>query len=290
MADWLVAIQLPGGGFQGGRIDSIPVVPVTFNTGQILIGLAAAEIAFGGYRDAMIKAADWLVATQDDDGCWRRHPTPFAAAGEKEYETHVCVGAVRGCPRGTRPRLRRGRNGQCALGVEFAGQATVGCRSAVSMITEQPLTHTIGYALRGVLEAYRYRADPVLLDACQAHRRRAAAGVRARRAVGGRLTRGWKPAVDWVCLTGAAQVATCWFIMHELTADRRYLNAALRANAFVRRTVHLDGPMELRGGVKGSFPVDGAYGRYQLLNWAAKFLADSLMMELDLSRFAGHDS
>ena len=28
----------PEGGFQGGRIDSVPVVPVTFNTGQILIG------------------------------------------------------------------------------------------------------------------------------------------------------------------------------------------------------------------------------------------------------------
>ncbi|MFA6262632.1 MAG: hypothetical protein WC760_14300, partial [Bacteroidia bacterium] len=39
MADWLVGIQLPGGGFQGGKIDSVPVVPVTFNTGQILIGL-----------------------------------------------------------------------------------------------------------------------------------------------------------------------------------------------------------------------------------------------------------
>ena len=50
----------------------------------------------------------------------------------------------------------------------------------------------------------------------------------------------------------------------------------------MRRTVHLDGPVGLRGGVKGSFPVDGDYGRYQLLNWAAKFLADSLMMEMDL--------
>ena len=32
MLDWLVSIQLPGGAFQGGKIDSTPVVPVTFNT------------------------------------------------------------------------------------------------------------------------------------------------------------------------------------------------------------------------------------------------------------------
>jgi hypothetical protein len=44
MLDWLVGIQLPGGGFQGGRIDSVPVVPVTFNTGQILLGLARRRV------------------------------------------------------------------------------------------------------------------------------------------------------------------------------------------------------------------------------------------------------
>jgi len=40
MLDWLVSIQLHDGGFQGGIIDSRPTVPVTFNTGQILLGLA----------------------------------------------------------------------------------------------------------------------------------------------------------------------------------------------------------------------------------------------------------
>ena len=34
--------------------------------------------------------------------------------------------------------------------------------------------------------------------------------------------------------------------------------------------------------VKGSLPLSGPYGRYAYLNWAAKFLADSLMLEIDL--------
>ena len=38
MLDWCVAIQYPEGGFQGGKIDATPKVPVTFNTGQILLG------------------------------------------------------------------------------------------------------------------------------------------------------------------------------------------------------------------------------------------------------------
>jgi hypothetical protein len=93
MLDWCMAIQFPQGGFQGGKIDSLPRVPVTFNTGQILLGLAAGVKAYGAaYQDAMHRAASWLRDSQDADGCWRRHPTPFASAGDKTYETHVAWG------------------------------------------------------------------------------------------------------------------------------------------------------------------------------------------------------
>lgn len=286
MTNWLVSIQLPGGGFQGGRIDSQPVVPVTFNTGQILLGLVAAESTLGGYGDAMRRAADWLVATQDDDGCWRRHPTPFAAAGEKEYETHVAWGLFEAARiDATRGYGEAGlRNVRWALSSQGPdGWLTKCCLDDPS----RPLTHTIGYALRGVLEAHRYHPDAQLVEAA----RRIADGLL--RSVGpegelpGRLLPGWKPAVPWVCLTGVAQVAICWMMLFEVLGERRYLDAAWRANAYVRRTVHLDGPLDQRGGVKGSFPVDGDYGRFQYLNWAPKFLADSLMLEMDLRRRLG---
>ena len=66
---------------------------MTFNTGQILLGLAAGVAEFGDqYRESMEQAAQWLVDTQDPDGCWRKHSTPFAKAGEKAYETHVSWG------------------------------------------------------------------------------------------------------------------------------------------------------------------------------------------------------
>ena len=93
MLDWLAATQFPEGGIVGGMIDSTPRVPVTFNTGQVLIGLAAGVRELGeSYREPMNRAATWLRDTLDADGCWRRYPTPFAAAGEKAYETHVSWG------------------------------------------------------------------------------------------------------------------------------------------------------------------------------------------------------
>jgi len=97
----------------------------------------------------------------------------------------------------------------------------------------------------------------------------------------GRFLPGWLPAVESVCLTGVAQVAHCWLLMHAFTGEARYRDAARLANRFVRRTVSLDGPPETRGGIKGSFPIDGDYAPYEYVSWAAKFAADSLMLEMD---------
>ncbi len=281
MVDWLVSIQLPCGGFQGGRIDSRPVVPVTFNTGQILLGLAAAERHFGAYRDAMRRAADWLVASQDADGCWRRHPTPFATSGEKAYETHVAWGLLEAA------RLEPGRGYETAAlaNVRWAlrSQRNNGwfdncCLDDAS----KPLTHTIGYALRGVIEAYGFSGDADLLAASRRTADGLISALRDDGRIPGLLLPDWSAGARWVCLTGNVQIAYCWLKLFEYTRDDRYAAAAAKANDFVRRTVRVEGVPEVRGGVKGSYPASGAYGRYEYLSWAAKFLADSLMLESDL--------
>src|SRR3546814_3660378 len=86
MLDWLAAIQFSDGGIQGGKIDATVKVPVTFNTGQVLLGFCAGARAFGDYHENLHAAARFLRDSLDADGCWRRHPTPFAVAGEKAYE------------------------------------------------------------------------------------------------------------------------------------------------------------------------------------------------------------
>ena len=39
-------------------------------------------------------------------------------------------------------------------------------------------------------------------------------------------------------------------------------------------------PTEIRGGVKGSQPINGDYGKWQYLNWACKFTIDANRAEL----------
>jgi hypothetical protein len=281
MTDWLVALQLDSGAFQGGKVDSRPVVAVTFNTGQILLGLTAAQAETGRYLEPMRRAADWLVQTQDADGCWRKHQSPFAAYGDKEYETHVAWGLFEAA------RLVPNR------GYAEAGLANI--RWALSSVASngwfarccldnpaQPLTHTLGYALRGVLEAWRFQEDPVFLEAAQRTADGLMGAMRPDGFLPGRLGADWSAAADWACLTGTAQVAYCWLLLHQLTGRADYLHAGSTACSYVRRTVRLDGPFDTRGAVKGSFPVDGEYGRFEYLNWAAKFLADVLMLERDI--------
>ena len=44
----------------------------------------------------------------------------------------------------------------------------------------------------------------------------------------------------------------------------------------------MDGNPNVRGAIKGSFPVDGGYNKYCYLNWACKFFIDSNLLEMSI--------
>jgi hypothetical protein len=279
MLDWLVSIQMPGGGFQGGMVNASPKVPVTFNTGQILMGLAAGTRAYGEtYAPAMRQAADWLATTIDPDGCWRKHATPFAKRGEKAYETHVTWGLLEALrvERNAAWEQAARMNIDWAIGKQQPNGWVADC---CLTLPDTPLTHTLGYYLRGLLEAFEYFQDERYLVAT---RRTADGLLGALRPDGwlpGRLARDWSAAVDWVCLTGSVQIAHTWLRLYQLTGEERYLRAGRLANGFVRRTVLMEGPEQAVGAVQGSYPISGLYGQWEYLNWACKFMLDSVWLE-----------
>jgi hypothetical protein len=279
MLDWLVSIQFTEGGFQGGRIGAMPVAPVTFNTGQILLGLASGEREFGGYGEAMSRAADWLVQTQDPDGCWRKHPSPFIIPGERTYETHVAWGLLEAA------RLKQSK--------PYAEAALANVRWALRWQREngwfakccvsdpaRPLTHTLGYALRGIIEAYRFTHDEGFLKAARKTADGLLTAMRGDGFLPGRLYPNWRGAVRWACLTGSVQIALCWLLLYQDTGEVRYRDAGYASNSYVRRAMKIDCPPETRGAIKGSFPVYGRYSAYQYPAWACKFFIDANMTEL----------
>lgn len=279
MLDWLVKIQLSDGGFQGGLVDSLPVVPVAFNTGQILIGLATGVREFGDeYRKSMRRAADWLVRNQDPDGCWRKHPSPFAMAGDKAYDTHIAWGLLEA----SRVDSDRAYAEAALANVEWSltYQKDNGWFDKCCLADPQrPLTHTLGYVFRGIVEAYRFFGNDELLAACLRTANGLLPTVRSNGFIPGRLDSDLTASVSWACLTGSAQIASCWFILYELTGNADYLTAARRVNGYLGRVVKTDCLAEIKGALKGSFPVYGEYCAYQFPNWATKFLVDSFMLE-----------
>jgi Squalene-hopene cyclase C-terminal domain len=279
MLDWLVSIQMASGAFQGGAVGGSPVVPVTFNTGQILLGLAAGVTECGSkYLKAMTAAADWLVATQDADGCWRKHGSPFVERGEKTYDAHAAWGlfeAARVDPsRGYAEAAMRNLNWAISHQNEQGWFANC-CLSD----PDNPLTHTLGYMLRGMVEAYLFTREKKMLEAALKTAEGALSAMQPNGYLPGRLDSTWRGVVPWSCLTGTEQIAICWFLLFMETGDVRLRDAGRVANAYVRKTVRLDGPLETRGAVKGSFPVSGGYATFQYPNWATKFFVDSQRLE-----------
>jgi hypothetical protein len=230
------------------------------------------------YRTPMRRAANWLVDGQDRDGCWRRFQSPFAMPGEKTYDTHVAWGLLEAA------RLEPDAS--------YADAALANIRWALSHQLPNgwfdkcclsdpaiPLTHTLGYAFRGIVEAYRFTEDKDLLSRCRRTADGLLGAVRSDGFLPGRLDAQWRGVVDWACLTGSAQIAHCWLMLYQLCGDRRYRDAAYAVNRYVRRTASRDVSPDTRGAVKGSFPVSGDYGRFEYLSWACKFFIDANLLE-----------
>ncbi|MDB6138081.1 MAG: hypothetical protein JWO94_1153 [Verrucomicrobiaceae bacterium] len=284
--DWLLSIQFPNGAFQGSTIGVTPVVPVTFDTGQILLGLAAAASTFGEpYLTAMGRTADWLTETQAADGSWRME-NPYLSTQQnapRTFETHVAWGLLEAARlRPDRPWGEAGlRNIRWAVAQQHAnGWFPVCCLDDA----QRPLTHTLAYAMRGVLEGYRFSGDPALLKSALLTATALASAMDDQGYLAGLYDDEWRPAATWSCLTGTVQCAICWLLLYEETKDIAFREAALKANRYVRRTLNMGARAETHGGVKGSYPAAGTYNPFLFLNWACKFMIDANTLELRLQK------
>ncbi len=286
MAEWETEIQLPAGGVRAGTMDAKEVAPTIFNTGQVLFGWAAAieETREPKFESSLRKAANWLIETQDPDGAWRRFASPFATHRINTYNTRTAFGLARAYE----------ATGESS----YLDAAVANVRWAISRAQQNqwmpdncldnndvPLTHTIAYSMRGILEVGRIAEIDQFVDFACKMGSNIAASQRADGSLPGRLDQNWRPRVRWSCVTGNSQMAINWFRLAELTGAARFADHARQANRFNMSIQDISsGNAGVRGGVKGSYPIAGGYLAYKYPNWAAKFLMDALMLELAMDR------
>jgi hypothetical protein len=279
MIDWELSLQQADGAFPGhfGEPGSHPVI---FNTGQIMHGMIAGYAQLGRVEclEAAVRAGHWLADHQDEDGCWRRYehngvPHVYNTRGTWALAATALLASDR--------RLRAA----AVANLDWAlMQQTASGWFATNAFTpdKAPFTHTIAYAIRGFLESGVLLGEERYLDAALRAGRGLANRQRADGWLAGTYGDGWTPVgTGYSCLTGVAQMSIDWLRLAQVCGAEDLRGKARLGLSYLKRQQRLNDPEPcICGGVAGSSPLWGAYSRFEYPNWAAKFFADALLIDL----------
>jgi uncharacterized protein YyaL (SSP411 family) len=278
MGDWEAEIQMGCGAVMGGMYTTQPT-PAVFNTGMVLLGWADLYRRTGieHYRSAGRRAARWLLEMQEPNGRWIRGNSQFANAATTVYNVKAAWGlAEMGAALGELTFVHAAaRNAEFALTRQTGGGWFEDCCLENA---SRPLTHTIAYTMQGLIGIGRITRRQEFIDGAARTAEALLNSMDNDGYIPGRFGRNFRPAADWCCLTGTAQTSIVWSQLASLARSPRFAEAAERANRYLmaRHDISSSNP-SIRGGMAGSWPVWGEYGRFKVLNWATKFFTDALL-------------
>ena len=252
---------------------------IVFNHGQILHGLIAGYQSLGRQDslEAGLRTARWLVARQDDDGCFRTleaHGVPHAS-NTRALWALAALGVMANEPslaHAARRKLDWALSQQTPSGW-FASNAF--------MPGQHAALHSIAHATRGFIEVAVLLDEPTYLAAGERAAHALMTHQRDNGGLPGIYDDGWTPTGRHICLPGLAHMALCWLRLAQITGDQRYREAAWRAMAYLKCSQRIsDKDLAVRGALLGSTLNRNGYSRFAFPHWAAKFFADALMMDM----------
>ncbi|RLA48921.1 MAG: hypothetical protein DRR42_16215 [Gammaproteobacteria bacterium] len=273
--EWERSIQNSDGSYPGhfGEAGSRPVI---FNTGQIMHGMNCGykELNKAECLESAIQAGKWLITQQDDDGCWRQ-------------STHNDIPHTYN----TRAAWALLQTGLLSNDKQLVDAATRNIDWALSQQLEngwfennafttgsEPFTHTIAYAIRGILESGLLLGESRYIDAAEKAAQALATAQRKDGAIAGTYDQDWNSRSYYVCLTGLAQTSIIWSRLvnaHDKTELQPHIDMALH---YLKQKQHINNNNSVNdGAIAGSFPIWGRYSMFEYPNWAAKFFADALI-------------
>ena len=278
MADWELRIQKQDGGWEAG-VEGRNQPPIVFNTGQVVRGLLRThqETGDGRYLEAAVRAGDWIVKHQEQDGSWTRANHRQI---KRVYDSYVSAPLARLAQVTEIDRYERAaiRNCEFVLRQQRENGWFENCDNSPHF-NHQPITHTLGYTIDGLLEtgALLGREDFVA-----AGRKAADALMRRVSPSGlllGRFDDTWRPRVRWACLTGCAQIGVVMMKLYTDSGKEHYADTARRLTDFLIYVQQLNAVGQNRSGaLPGSYPIWGTYAPFKYPCWATKYLIDLLLL------------
>jgi hypothetical protein len=278
MADWELSIQLPSGGFESlyageGR------PPVVFNTGQVLRGLIRShkETDEEKYLDAAVRAGDWIVANQEDDGSW----TKANYLGMKRtYDVFAAAALAQLSSTTSDQRYAAAAKANCEFALQ--NQQANGwfelCDNT-PFLNHAPSTHTLCYTVAGLMECGELLSVSSFVDGATKAAESLRNAIEPSGRLRGRFDSQWKPFVSYVVVTGSAQLGVILMELHSRESDERYLKSALKLLDFLGYLHYLNAVGQNRtGALPGSYPIWGRYVPLKYPSWATKFFLDFLLL------------
>ena len=274
IARWLCTVQNADGSIANPRYGAGGIV---FDTGQVLEGYLRAHRETGdpAFLKAARRAGDWLVAVADGEGRWTRNTfrsVPHVYNTRTAWPLLVLAEVSAG------PDYAR--VARANLDWALTQQRGPGWFDQCSFEPDRaPFTHTIAYAIEGLLGAGLLLGDERYIAAAERAAAAALDHVRGDGFLPGRIDVDGRPAATYACLTGSCQLALVWARLFARSGEERWRDAARRALHYVMRRQRVDtGDPDVRGAIKGSQPVWGGYAPLALPSWAAKFFVDAMLL------------
>jgi hypothetical protein len=284
---WLLSIQHEDGGWPGGYVHQNRP-SVVFNTGQILRGMfnyyshCANEEERQKILSSVRKAIHWIWNQLDEEGKFSRNDFMGAI---RVYGTYVVAPILQWVEVFPNEKEAWEKHARVHLDWVLSQQSDsswfANCDNTLHK-NHKPIIHTLAYTIDGMWDCGVYLND----EKYKASALKAATVLRdlflEKGILKGRYDQHWKGSEAFIP-TGGAQLAIVWHKMacaHEgdlfaMARSRMNLLLSVIATRGARESI------DTAGAITGSFPLWGRYEPFALPNWATKYLADSLMNELN---------
>lgn len=278
MSTWELNIQRVDGGWEG-QYEGDGKPSIVFNTGQVIRGMIASykETKDEKYLEAAIRAADWIVGTQDEDGSWTS--TNFKQM-KRVYDSYVTAPLSELYLITTDQKYALACRKNCDFVLENQLESGWFEKADNTLLNnEAPVLHTIAYTIDGLIETGLNLNERKYIESGKFAADKLLHISETSNILPARFDKNWKKRANYSCLTGNAQLGIIFMRLFELTSDRRYINAALKIIDFLAYTQELNGIGKYRrGGIAGSYPIWGMYCPFKYPSWASKYYIDLVLL------------
>lgn len=284
LGDWELDIQREDGAILSNLVGTNVRV---FNTGQVMLGLIDIyeTTLEKKYLEASIKAAKFLVTTQESDGSWIQN----TYCGARTYHSRVSWALLK-LYNITKDEsyLTAARKNTGWVVAQFKSNGWI---ASCGFNSDKPITHVLDYSIRGLLEialiSKELDQEFGLMKTIECSLEHFVAALKNQHVRGidhlcpQAFDEDWKGDVRSSCLTGNAQFAYTLLRFNDVKKNSSFEEAAnkLLKTLGIFQNIQTD-YAPVRGAIPGCFPYDIGYHNFGFPNWATKFYLDALIKKM----------